>query len=237
MKDNKTALASIREYLLEALQDHYDQSDITDIEGYTRGFLAAVTVFNIPHPNIDPGDIVPFQNWMTRKVLTATMMTASTEADLLCDQLLVPKSQFRAMLFNCGRIDDYGNELDLDTGEKTDQHHDWEDIVCVRDCDGYILPAHYYKKDVPQEPHHIVRILRINTGNGLPFTIRSDDQHLMAALIRHDISIGDPINQRYDRDAKNPHSELSHYATVIQGALSKLPYCDHSYHSCTVQKL
>lgn len=163
----------------------------------------------------------------------------------------VDKPTSRAMIFNVAAIDDDGFEVDPVTGKKVEdmhhnligQHHDWDKFIGVHKKTGKEITADEYRTltKAERQNYNRVRYFDITDDTGNPVQrVYSDDVGYMKELLVKDITIGDPINRRYnysiglsDPNAPMPdeHNDTGierRYHSTIAGAMQNTSFKQHS---------
>lgn len=163
----------------------------------------------------------------------------------------VDKPTSRAMIFNVAAIDDDGFEVDPVTGKKVEdihhniigQHREWDKFIGVHKKTHKEITAEEYGKLTKKERQEYdrVRYFDITDDTGNPVQrVYSDDVGYMKELLIKDITIGDPINRRYnysiglhDPNAPMPneHNDTGierRYHSTIAGAMLSTSFKQHS---------
>lgn len=162
----------------------------------------------------------------------------------------VDKPKSRAMIFNVAAIDDDGFEVDPVTGKKVeDMHHnligkhsDWDQFIAVHKKTGKELTSDEYNQLTVDERQNYdrIRYFDITDDSGKPVQrVYSDDVGYMKELLVKDITIGDPINRRYNysiglANSNAPATDhndtglMRRYHSTISNAMLSTQFKQHS---------
>lgn len=172
------------------------------------------------------------------------------EAMTVMTKFGVDKPTSRAMIFNVAAIDDDGFEVDPITGKKVEdmhhniigQHREWDQFIGVHKKTHKEITAEEYGKLSAEErqQYNRVRYFDITDDTNNPVQrVYSDDVGYMKELLIKDITIGDPINRRYNYSIglHNPNAPMKdhnedgierRYHSTIAGAMLNTSFKQHS---------
>lgn len=123
------------------------------------------------------------------------------EAQLLLAKYGYNKAEFRAMMLNCEAINDLGGEVSLVDGKplRDGEHYEYQTVESFFTEDGII--------NVPY--------MELATADGMVICrVYKNDKPFIDEMLAQDMAIGDPINERYLKEAE-PGGLLEEYAGVI----------------------
>ncbi len=132
-----------------------------------------------------------------------------SEARIIANKFGINKPHFRGMVFDCEHIDDDGFETDENGKAIEDanynlkpgkQHRSWQQFIAVHKDTRREITAEQYNRlsDAEKAKYHRVNYMDITDDKGkVVQQVFADDAGYMKELLTDDITIGDPITQRY----------------------------------------
>ncbi len=132
-----------------------------------------------------------------------------SEARIIANKFGITKPHFRGMVFDCANIDDDGYETDENGHVIEDknfnllpgkQHRSWQQFIAVHKDTRREITAEQYNNlsDAEKAHYHRINYMDITNDKGeVVQQVFADDAGYMKELLNDDITIGDPITQRY----------------------------------------
>ena len=219
---------------------YYLSKDASKVEqdAFQAGCRALITIFRNTPPEAHPSIWAS----VSKQHITATLLKYADQtttqhdqdASTLLSRAIIHKPTARAFIFDVGKINDEGQEIDqygrpiegyLCTNPDPAAHTSYDKCQAIHNTTGQVIRTCDYSKLAPYSKgqYSVVRYFEATiAGGNIPIPINSADRHLMSALIHEDILINDPGNNYRYLLAMADDGVLADYRDAISGAIAEL---------------